>query len=108
MRRWRRFDFPLPVRVTVEKFQYSSVISSQGSQVNAGGLAILADTELAIGDEAEIEFSDYNLTLRGVVRNQAGIHYGIKFIATSADEAERLGRFRQLLKAKVGPLEASA
>ena len=61
----------MPVRVTVEKSRHVSVIS-RGSEVNAGGLAFSADTDLAIGDEAEIAVTDFRLTLRGVVRDQAG------------------------------------
>jgi hypothetical protein len=103
-RRWRRFQFTLPVRVTIEKCRQVSVMNSRGSQINAGGLALFADTDLAVGDEAEIEVADYRLTLRGVVRNRAGDQYGVKFLATSADEAEQLGLFRQILCRKVGPL----
>jgi hypothetical protein len=70
-RRWRRFDVTVPVRVTVEKARQVSVMYSRVSQINAGGLAFLADTELAMGDEAEIALTDYDdLTLRGVVSNR--------------------------------------
>ncbi len=105
-RRWRRFEFTVPVRVTVEKFRQLSVISSRGSQVNAGGLAFFADTELSIGDEAEITLADYGLTLRAVVRNRTGNQYGVKFLATSAEEAEQLGLFRQNLSGRMGRLYA--
>jgi len=82
------------------------VINSCGSQINGGGLALLADTELAVGDEAEVAFTDYDLTLRAVVRNRSGNEYGVKFLATSAEEAEQLGLFRQRLRSKVGCLDA--
>ena len=94
---WHRFQFTVPVRVTVEKSRHVSVINSRGSEVNAGGLAFSADTDLAIGDEAEIAVTDFRLTLRGVVRDQAGNQYGVKFLATSAEEAEQLGLLRQIL-----------
>jgi hypothetical protein len=81
-------------------------MNSRGSQINGGGLALLADTELGVGDEAEIAFTDFNLTLRAVVRNRAGNQYGVKFLATSAEEAEQLGLFRQMLRSKVGRLDA--
>lgn len=106
-RRWRRFDFDWPVRVTVEKFRQSSVLTSRGSQINGGGLALLADPELAVGDEAEIQLTEHDLRLRGIVRNQAGNHYGVKFIATTAEEAEHLALFRQLLTSKVGRLDVA-
>jgi len=81
-------------------------MNSRGSQINAGGLALLADTELAIGDEAEIDFADHGLTLRGVVRNRVGNRYGVKFVSTSAEEAEQLGFFRQTLSSRMGRLDA--
>ncbi len=105
-RRWRRYPILVPLRITLEKSRHLSVINSRGSQLNAGGLAFLADSELEIGDEVEIALTDYGLTLRGVVRNQAGTQYGVKFLATSPDEAEQLGRFRQTLSTRFGRLDA--
>jgi hypothetical protein len=97
-RRWHRSQFTVPVRVTIEKARQVNVINSRGFEVNAGGLAFSADSDLAIGDEAEIAVTDFRLTLRGVVRDQAGNQYGVKFLATSAEEAEQLGLFRQILR----------
>jgi hypothetical protein len=105
-RRWRRLHFTVPVRVTLEKSRHISVINSRGSQVNPGGIAFFADTDLAIGDEVEITLTDYHLTLRGVVRNRAGNQYGVEFLATSAEEGEQLGLFREILRSKVGSLDA--
>lgn len=65
---------------------------------------LFAETDLAVGDGTEITLLDYGLTLRAVVRNRAGDHCGVKFLAASAEEAEHLGRFRQMLSAKAGPL----
>jgi PilZ domain len=110
VRRWRRFQFTLPVRVTIEKFRQEIVVSSRGSQINAGGLALFVstdvDTDLCIGDEAEIAFTDYDLIVRGVVRNRTSNQCGVKFLATSADEAEQLALFRKMLSSKVGCLDA--
>jgi len=76
-------------------------MNTRGAQVNEGGLAVYADAELAIGDEAEIEFTSYCFTLRGVVRNHAGDHlYGVEFLAAGALEGEYLDLFRQVLRAK--------
>jgi PilZ domain len=105
-RRWHRYQLTVPVRVTVEKSRHVSVINSCGSQVNAGGLAFFADTDLTIGDETEIAFTDYDLTVRAVIRNRAGTQYGVKFLATSAEEAEQLGLFRRNLSSRMGRLDA--
>lgn len=105
-RRWRRLHFTVPVRVTLEKSGHVSVINGRGSHVNPGGIAFITDTDLAIGDEAEITLTDYDLTLRGVVRDREGNQYGVEFLATSTEEAEQLGLFRQILRTKVGCLDA--
>jgi len=104
-RRWRRYQLTVSLRVTAEKSCRASVINSRGSQVNAGGLAFLGDADLEIGDEVEIAFTDFGLTLRGVICNYASSQYGVKFLATSPDEAEQLGLFRQNLRSKMGRLE---
>jgi len=75
--------------------------------MNPGGIGFFADnTDLAIGDEVEIELTDYQLTLRGVIRNRTGSQYGVEFLATSAEESEQLGLFRQNLSSKLGCLDA--
>lgn len=95
----------MPLRITIEKRRLASVINSRGTQVNAGGLAFFADADLEIGDEVEITLTDYGLTLRGEVRNCASTQYGVKFQATSPDEAEDLSLFRQKLS-RTGRLDA--
>jgi len=102
-RRWRRLHFAVPIRVTLDKSRHVSVINSHG-YMNPGGIAFFADTDLAIGDEAEIALTDYDLTLRGVLRNRAGNQYGVEFVASSAEEAEQLGLFRRTLSTRVGRL----
>ncbi len=73
----------------------------RGSQINNGGLAVCADMELAIGNEAEIRFTPPHfypiVRLRGVVRNRAGDRYGVEVKATSAAEKEQLTLFQPIL-----------
>ena len=104
-RRWRRLHFAVPIRVTPDKSRHVSVINSHG-YMNPGGIAFFADTDLAIGDKVEIELTDYQLTLRGVLRNRTGNRYGVEFLATSAEESEQLELFRQILSSKLGGLDA--
>ena len=100
-RRWRRYQVTVPVRVIIEKFLHSSMISSLSFQMNDGGVEVYTDAELRIGDKAELEFKpphfDRALTLRGVVRNHRGNLYGLEFLAKSATDKEQLGLFRQIL-----------
>ena len=96
----------VPVRITLDKSRDDTVITSHGCQMNPGGIGFFADTELAIGDEVEIELMDYQLTLRGEIRDRADNQYGVEFLATNAEENEQLGLFRQILSSKLGCLEA--
>lgn len=105
-RRWRRLHFTVPVRVALGKSRHGTVINSRGCQMNPGGIGFFADSDLAIGDEVEIELTDYQLTLRGVVRDRTGNRYGVEFLATNAEESEQLGLFRQILSSKLGCLDA--
>ncbi len=105
-RRWRRVHFTVPVRVVLHKSRHVRVINSRGLQMNPGGIAFFADTDLAIGDEVEIAFTDYHLKLRGVIRDRAGNQYGVKFLATSPEENEQLELFRQNLSSSLGCLDA--
>lgn len=100
-RRWQRYNVTVPVRVTIEKLLRVSVVNSLGFRMNDGGLEVCADTELRIGDKANLEFKpphfDRALKLRGVVRNHKGNSYGVEFLARSARDKEQLGLFRQIL-----------
>jgi hypothetical protein len=91
----------VPVRLTVEKSQRLNVVAGRGSEVNDGGLAIRAESELAIGDEAEMRFTPPHfypfVTLRGVVRNRAGNVYGVEFLASSPAQSRQLAIFRHIL-----------
>ena len=105
-RHWRRLHFTVPVRVSLGKSRHGTVINSRGCQMNPGGIGFFANTDLAIGDKVEIELTDYQLTLRGVIRDRTGNRYGVEFMATSAEENEQLGLFRQILSSKLGCLSA--
>jgi hypothetical protein len=100
-RRWQRFQLTAPVRVTIGETQRVNVINTRGSQMNNGGLAVRADTELTIGDEAEIKFTPPHfypfVRLRGVIRNRVDNVYGVEFLAASAEEERQLDLFRRIL-----------
>jgi PilZ domain len=100
-RRWQRSHLTVPVRITIEKSSRLSVITTRGSRMNNGGLAVRAETELTIGDEAEIKFTPPHfypfVRLRGVVRNRVDDVYGVEFLSTSAEEERQLGFYRRIL-----------
>jgi hypothetical protein len=100
-RRWLRCKLTVPVRITIEKSSRPNVINTRGSEVNNGGLAVFADTELTIGDEAELTFTPPHfypfVTVRGVIRNRVDDAYGVEFLATCAAEEKQLDMFRNIL-----------
>lgn len=91
----------MPVRVTIDKTRHVTVVNARGSQINDGGLAVRANRELTIGDEAELRFTPPHfypfVRLRGVIRNRAGDLYGVEFLATSPTDTRQLGLFRHIL-----------
>jgi hypothetical protein len=109
-RRWKRYAFTVPVRVTIEKPRHATLMNTRACQVNDGGIAMYTNAELSIGTQAAIQFTpaafDFPLTLRGVVRNRAGGQYGVEFLVTSAAENEHLTIFREILHNKVGSPDA--
>ena len=108
-RRWRRYHFAAPVRVTIEKPRPTTLQDSRANEMNDGGIAIQTNAELSLGTQATIEFvpSSFGLplTLRGVVCNRSGKQYGVEFLVTSAAEKEHLLLFQKLLHTKVGCLD---
>jgi len=100
-RRWPRYHVTVPVRVTIQNLLQTSVINGLAFQMNDGGLEVSTDTELRIGDKADLKFTpphfDRALTLRGVVRNHKGNFYGVEFLAKTTTNKEQLGLFRQIL-----------
>jgi PilZ domain len=109
-RRWCRYQFSVPVRVTIEKPRHATLVNTRACHINDGGIAVHTHAELSLGTVAEIEFMpaafDFPLTLRGVVRNRAGNEYGVEFLVTSAAENEHLAIFREILHSKAATPDA--
>jgi hypothetical protein len=104
-RRWQRFHFEAPIRITIERPRRNILMDTCAYEMNDGGIAIHTNANLRIGTKAKIEFApssfDFPLTLRGVVCNHAGRQYGVEFIETSAAEKEHLILFGEILHSKV-------
>lgn len=94
----------------IEKGMAMTLIDTQACQMNDGGIAINTNAELSIGKQVGIEFTppsfDCRLKLIGLVRNRAGSQYGVEFLVTSAAEKQHLILFQQILRTKVGCLDA--
>ena len=103
MRRWPRLKIRVPVTVIVKKPNKTVYIDGRGTDLNEGGIAVFAGAELGIGEEVEISFTPpYRgepLIARTIIRNRRGYTYGMEFVKETRDDAARVDRIRQVLKA---------
>ena len=112
-RRWRRYDFQVPVILTTSNG--SKKIHARGTALNEGGIMVYAEAELTLGDELKVEFrppfSNTALNLSVVVRNRIGNRYGMEFIGTNGAELQEIVLLRKIvkmLKARVSYYEERA
>jgi len=112
LRRWPRYRFQVPVRITVNRDRYVATLTAVGTEMNEGGMALYAGIELTVGDQLQLEFElqncDHPIGVRGVVCNRPGdgYYYGIAFLPVSAEERGSLVLLRQMLRSAVGHLDS--
>ncbi len=103
MRRWPRLKLQVPVTVIVRKYGKTVFVVGRGTDINDGGIAVFAGTELQIGEEVEISFTPpYRgdpLVARTVVRNRRGYVYGMEFLTGSAEDQARVTKIHNVLRA---------
>ncbi len=103
LRRWPRLKIRVPVTVILRRPDKTKYIDGRGHDLNEGGIAVYAGTELSIGQEIEISFTPpYRgepLTARTVIRNRRGYIYGMEFLVESQEDAAKVENIRQVLRA---------
>ncbi len=103
LRRWPRLKIRVPVTVILRKPNKTVYVDGRGHDLNEGGIAVFAGTELSIGQEIEISFTPpYRgepLTARTVIRNRRGYIYGMEFLIEGPEDAARVEKIRQVLRA---------
>ena len=86
-----------------------SIVQGRGSELNNGGMAVFAGTELAIGDQVLVEFTPpytgQPIRVRCFVRNRSGYQYGVEFITENDDDYESANRIETVLKSMASPVE---
>jgi hypothetical protein len=106
-RRWRRYHFDLPVRLTVNNADIG--VSVRGTELNEGGIAICTPTELKIGDRLQLEFtppySGLPITLPAVVRNNSDNRYGLEFTGSNPAEQQEIALLRLFVRSLSGQLD---
>jgi hypothetical protein len=105
MRRWPRFhvDMPVQVRVTTQGPTRIATWEGQGTDISAGGLAVVFSGNLAVGSQVGVEFTlpntDQPMKFRGFVRNRDGNRYGVEFITENDDDYRKTGELQAILEA---------
>jgi PilZ domain len=109
MRRWPRYKVDVPVRVITQGLTKVTIVQGRGSELNNGGMAIFAGTELAIDAQVQVEFtppySGQPIRVRCFVRNRAGYKYGVEFITESDDDYESVNQIEANLRSIGSPIE---
>jgi hypothetical protein len=101
-RRWPRAKIDVPVRAVIHKPDRTLIRDGRGMEMSEGGVCLLVDVALGLGDEMEVEFtppySGNPMRVRSEVRNRNGYRYGVEFVPDGKKERSEVARLRQMLK----------
>jgi hypothetical protein len=100
-RRCERFDVTVSVTLTLVREGRQVTVVADGHDVSKGGMCLSMTPMLRIGESFLMEFVlPYNstpLSVRGVVRNENGLFYGVEFLSPTAHQKEMLERNSKVL-----------
>ncbi len=87
-RRRKRFEVEIPLRVEALINGGKSSFHSTGREISLGGLSVFTPRDVDLGVTVTLvlclPYARENLTIRGIIRNRTGFHYGIEFVDCSA------------------------
>lgn len=110
VRRWRRYDVNVPIRVIIQRAMKSTIVDGRGSALSEGGMAIFAGAELKPGEQIAVEFTPpYSappIRVEARVCNRTGYNYGLEFLDGEPEQKEEVAAFRGHLAGLVGVLES--
>ncbi len=105
-RRWKRHNFDLAVFLKVSRPEGPKTIQACGRQLNEGGMAVFAGTEMEVGEKVEVEFTppyaDTPIKLKAEIRDRNEYYYGLEFVATTSEEQREIELLRLLVQALTG------
>jgi hypothetical protein len=108
-RRWPRYKIDVPVRAIRQVSAKVTIVEGRGSELNNGGMTILAGMELSIGAQVFVEFtppySGQPIRVGCFVRNRNGYRYGVEFIRESDDDHQSVNRIEAVLKSMGSAVE---
>jgi PilZ domain-containing protein len=99
-RRWRRYDFQVPVTLT--RSNGNKKIRARGTNLNEGGITVSAEAELALREELKVEFtppfSTTAVNLSAIVKDRIDNCYGMEFIGANGAELQEILLLRTIVK----------
>jgi hypothetical protein len=111
-RRWPRFHVDVPVFVTTERPTRAASWRGRGSDLGGGGLAVVAEMDLTLGDQVIVEFappySAQPVGFRCWVRNCLGNRYGLEFITENDLDYVKTGELQVGLAMLTGSLSVKS
>jgi len=80
-RRWVRYKFYAPVRISFEGANHSPMIEGRCLKLSEGGMSIFAAANVAVGTRVRIEFpaSQERGPVIGTIRNRMVYLYGVEY-----------------------------
>jgi c-di-GMP-binding flagellar brake protein YcgR len=84
LRRWKRYDFDVRIRVTMFSEGALRSVYGRGNDLSTGGMAAFVAAELNKGDNIELDltlpYSSQPMKLKAIVCNRSGYKYGVEFV----------------------------
>lgn len=100
-RRWQRFHVEVRLRITLAGGTQAASFHGTGTNISKGGMRVFIPRELKLGDSVTLDlplpYSQERLTLKAVIRNREGFHYGVEFLNIGSREQEMITRNCQVL-----------
>ena len=95
-RQSERFELKIPVEITISREGRRSTVMGEGCDFSKNGMRLFLTLALDTGAPLLLEFvlpyTSTPMVIRGVVRNQRGLHYGIEFLGMSPYQRQVLER----------------
>jgi c-di-GMP-binding flagellar brake protein YcgR len=96
LRRWKRYDFDVRIRVTMVVDGSMRSVYGRGNDLSTGGMAAFVAAELNKGDMIEVDvtlpYSSQPMKLKAMVCNRAGYKYGLEFLDMLPEQRKLIER----------------
>ncbi len=102
VRRWPRYKLDIPVRILLARPGKTMIVEGRGNELNEGGMAIFAGSEIALDERVAVEFTPpytgQPIRVRCQVRSRTGYAYGVKFLTETPEDRVAAQEIRSILR----------